>query len=216
MFNSAVDQSSKEDPMMFPVAFVKSSVDQRNSSTALRTDLGPSASSFRKFRMRMSTCVLFAVVMIGCHLSFGQTAQTQRAKGFLDNDQNARNVLSFIHLYADYHGHEFLRETGVKDGDGNPVPGQVALVYRYHWEDDGVTDVAFFVDQSGTIVGTWLGNDNGVLSQPFALANLSIQVLGRMVINSDDKMSQNDRELAIKLVDQADARGLMNLWLRMQ
>jgi hypothetical protein len=196
--------------------FVKSSDGQLDSGRSVRIVQGRHSISSKKGVAGMRGCLLFAILMLLCHLSVGQAVQIQRAKSFLDNDQNASSILSFIHLYADYHGHEFLGETGVKDSSGNSVPGEVALIYRYHWEDDGVTEIGFFVNQSGTIVGTWLGKDNGVFSQPFALANLSIQVVGRMVINSDDKMSATDRELAVKLVDNADARGLLNLWLRMQ
>jgi hypothetical protein len=137
----------------------------------------------------------------------------QRAHNFLQDRQNATSILSFLHFGASYRGHELTKIEGVVDSAGNRVDGDFALVYRFHWEDDGVTDVIFFCNGRGQIYDSQIEYSNGVISTPFALANISIQFVGRLVINSDDKMSESDRELAIKLIDKADARGLLNLWL---
>ena len=140
----------------------------------------------------------------------------ERAHTFLQDRQNAIDILSFLHFGAAYNGHQLERVVGVVDGDGNPVEGKFALVYRFHWADDGVTDIAFFCNGKGQIYDSQIERSNGQISTPFAFANLSIQLVGRLVVNSDKKMSDADRKLAIKLIDQADAHGLLNLWLALQ
>ncbi|HVU44883.1 MAG TPA: hypothetical protein VHD85_02090 [Terracidiphilus sp.] len=148
--------------------------------------------------------------------SYDNDTGIQRAYSILQNRQNATDILSFVHFGATYNSHEYLQTRSVVDGSGNPIDGDFALVYRFHWEGDGVTDIAFFCHSSGQIYKSQIVRTNALLSQPFALANLSIQMVGRMVVNSDDRMSNSDRELAIKLIDDADAHGLLDLWLTMQ
>lgn len=175
-------------------------------------------------RFRKGLSIWFAVVLLAwCAIvlsascAYGQSNSAyERVRGILDKQQNGQSILEFVHFGADYHGHTFLHETSVNDKDGNDVPSERAVIYRYYWEDDGVTDIAFFYDARGNIVGSYIVKTNAGWSQPFVFANLSIKVVGRMVVNSDDKMSDADRKLALELIDRADAQGLLNLWLRIQ
>ena len=51
---------------------------------------------------------------------------------------------------------------------------------------------------------------NAVLNQPFVLADAAIKLLGSAVIEANkDKMSEGERRLVQKLVDEADARVLL-------
>jgi len=204
--------------MTSPFAFARASRPASLKLNLKSTPLRSAAGSERVLRMAVVAVMLAILSALSLPLqAWGLDAGSyQTARAFLDSKENATSILDFVHFGADYHGHEFLKETGVNDGYGNPIPDQVALIYRYHWEDDGVTDIAFFVNQDGKIVGTSIVSTNAELSQPFFLANLSIQVVGRMVINSNDQMTDADRRLALKLVDDADAHGLLNLWLRLQ
>ena len=189
------------------------------SNTALDSNRPGYVARFRKGLPIYVAAVLLACFTIGLSSAraFGQSDSAyQRVRSILDKQQNGQSILEFLHFGADYHGHMFLEESSVNDRYGNDVPSERALVYRYHWADDGVTDVAFFYDARGNIVGSSIVKTNAVLSQPFGLANLSIKVVGRMVVDSDDKMSDADRKLALELIDDADAHGLLNLWLSTQ
>ena len=160
---------------------------------------------------------LLPVALCAIQPAVGQTnVAYNSARSFLDSRENATSILEFVHFRADYRGHRFLRATQVVDEQGNLISGEFALVYRYFWADDGWTDLAFFCDSFGQVLSARAIATNAVISQPFALANLSIEIVSRIVVNSDDKMSDSDRRKAIELIDQADANGLLNLWLRLQ
>jgi len=162
----------------------------------------------------LAICLLMSIPAHAA--SYDSDAGVQRAYNFLQDKQNATSILSFVHFGTTYGGHKYTETRTVVDGSGNTINGDFALVYRFYWEDDGVTDIAFLCHPSGQIYKSQVVYTNAQFNQPFMLANLSIQVLGRMVINSDDNMSNSDREFAVKLIDDADAHGLMDLWLTLQ
>ena len=162
----------------------------------------------------LAACLLMAIPARVA--AYDSNAGVQRAYNFLQDRQNATDILSFVHFGATYNSHEYVETRNVVDGSGNTIYGDFALVYRFHWENDGITDVAFFCHPSGQIYKSQVVWTNAKFARPFVWANLSIQIVGRMVVNSDNNMSDSDRELAIKLIDDADAHGLLDLWLTMQ
>lgn len=174
----------------------------------------------RPRNLRIVLLSMLFVMLAALSLSRPALGQTETAynlaRSFLDTRQSASSILDFVHFGADYRGHQFLHATQVVDRNNNVIAGEFALVYRYYWADDGKTDLTFFCSPSGQILEARVTSTNAVWNQPFALANLSIQVVGRMVVNSDHNMSDEDRKEIIELVDRADAQGLLNLWLRMQ
>jgi hypothetical protein len=137
------------------------------------------------------------------------------AQSVLDNRENAVTILNYLHFGSDFKGYKYLDYFNVYDSNGNPV---TALVYRYYWENDGdYTDVIFYCNQAGTIYATKVRKTTAILNQPFLVANLSIQILGNALIESNkDSMSPADLDAARRLVRAADAQGLLNLWLRLQ
>ncbi len=138
----------------------------------------------------------------------------QRAASYLSIRETGEGILNFVHMGADYHGHTYLRTNNVVDRDGYRVPGHFALVYRFHWEDDGVTDLAFLCNERGGIYDVQVTYTNAVLNQPFLLANAAIQILGNLVIdNYKDRMSREQLRLAHEFVDHADSKGLLELAL---
>jgi hypothetical protein len=145
-----------------------------------------------------------------------QTAQDNAGR-FLRTEDRGKESLSYIHFGADYHGHEYLRTVSVLDGQGSPIPGQFALVYRFNWEDDGITDVAYLCDASGYVYKVQIMSTNAVLSQPFVLANAAIKLLGNAFIQANkDKMSELERKVVQELVDKADAKGLLEWSLQFE
>lgn len=134
------------------------------------------------------------------------------ADSFLRTPERGRDILSYIHFGADYHGHRYLRTLAVEGSSDD-----FALVYRFKWEDDGVTDAAFLCNRYGVVYEVRIVYTNAILSQPFLLANASIKVLGHTLINLyRDKLSDEDQRQLHKLVNDADAKGLLEWSLRLQ
>ncbi len=112
---------------------------------------------------------------------------------------------------------EYVETLPVFDRAGNRIEGNFKLVYRFRWEDDGATDVAFVCDAKGNLYAVQVVRTNAVLSQPFVLADAAIQVLGNLAIEANkDKMSPRERKLVQSFVDNADAHGLLEWSLRFQ
>lgn len=132
-----------------------------------------------------------------------------KAHAFLKTEARGREVLSFVHSGADYHGHKYVETI--------PVDYGFALVYRFWWENDGITDVAFVCDPGGNLSRVQIMSTNAFLSQPFLVANASIAVLGHSLIELyKDKLSDEDRRQLHDLVNKADAKGLLEFRLRLE
>ncbi len=140
-----------------------------------------------------------------------------RAHEFLEPAKRGRDVLSYLHFGARYRGHEYVDTVAVKDSDGKRLAGHFALVYRFKWEDDGRTDVAFLCNAKGRVYEVQVVDTNAVLSQPFVLADASIKIIGNVLIEAyKDKLSDDDRKALQKLVDDADSHALLEWSLKVQ
>jgi hypothetical protein len=89
-------------------------------------------------------------------------------------------------------------------------------VYRFRWEDDGVTDIAFLCNSKGNVYGVQITKTNAMLQQPFMLADATIQVLGNAIISAmGDDLKDTQRTELQKLVDSANSRGLLTAYMRL-
>jgi hypothetical protein len=165
-------------------------------------------------------CAAIPLAMPQCS---AQTAEDSLSKAidsadrFLRTEDRGIESLGYIHFGANYHGHEYLRTVSVIDGQGSPIPGQFALVYRFKWEGDGITDVAYLCDASGYVYKVQIMYTNAILSPPFVLANAAIKLLGNALIQANkDKMSEFERKAVQELVDKADAKGLLEWSLKFE
>jgi hypothetical protein len=156
---------------------------------------------------------LVFVLVLAAVSGFSQTAPIIKAATVIENTDNASTILKFLHFFSDYKGFQYLETDRVIDDYGQTISGRSALVYRFFCTDGDNTDVVFFVNQSGQIYQTKISRSTGV---PFLGANFSIQVLGHLVANSDDKMTAEQRQRANELVNKADAHGLMDFWLALE
>jgi hypothetical protein len=139
-----------------------------------------------------------------------------QASTYLDKRDVGKDVLSFVHFGADYKGHAFLNRCTVVDENGKAMPDKFALVYRFNWENDGVTDVAFFCDNRGAIYYVKVIKTNARLQQPFAMANMTIQVLGDAMIKAmGDNLKEQDRVELKRLIDTSDSHGMLMAYLRL-
>jgi hypothetical protein len=139
-----------------------------------------------------------------------------RAHNFLKTKQRGRDVLGFVHLGTRYKSHSY-KATHYVNRAGKRVPGHFALVYTFKWAEDGETNVGFLCDARGTVYQVQIVDTNAEINQPFAVADLAIKALGNLFIEAfKDELTQNDKKVIQKLVDDADARGLLELSLRFQ
>jgi hypothetical protein len=140
-----------------------------------------------------------------------------KADRFLRTEERGNETLSYVHFGADYHGHRYLRTDSVVGGDGRPVQGDFALVYRFKRRDDGITDVAYLCDSNGYIYKVQITYTNARWSPPFVMANAAIKVLGNAFVQANkDKMNEFERRIVQKLVDDADAHGLLEWSLKLE
>lgn len=135
-----------------------------------------------------------------------------RAHDFLKSSNRGKGVLSFVHFGAEYKGHTFKETRNVQN-----KPGHFALVYQYNWESDGVTKLAFLCDSDGKIYSVQVLSTNAFLQQPYALANTSITVIGNLILEAfRDQMSKEDVQQVRQFVDNPNARGLLEMSLKLQ
>lgn len=140
----------------------------------------------------------------------------EKARGFLEVKERGGPVCDFLHFGSTYHGRNIDKDTmlrRVNGADGKTIPGAFALLYEYTWGDNGSTTVAFIFNAKGNFDDLRVLDTNaGPLNQPFALANLTIQVVGQSVfaILKDNKnVKPEDLKQIKQLVDNADAKGLL-------
>jgi len=138
-----------------------------------------------------------------------QTA-VEHADHFLGAPQHGKDMLGYIHFGASYRRHDYLRSVAFDNGG-------FALVYRFKWEDDGITDVAFLCGSRGYVESVQIEYSNGVLNRPFVLANLTITVVGNALLEAyQDKMTEDDRKFVQRMIDNADAKSLLEWSIRFQ
>jgi hypothetical protein len=140
----------------------------------------------------------------------------RHAKGFLDSAETGRYVLSFVHMGAQYDGND---DSGVRTvtRNGETVTGHFALVYDYSWEGDGNTQIAFLCDQRGDVYEVQILRTNAVLSQPYAVAKLSIDVLGNALLEAfKDNVSSSDRAQLQTMIRNADPKAILEMGLKLR
>jgi hypothetical protein len=179
---------------------------------------GPSAAR-QLARTRVASLAIALLAALAPYVRAGEESQqaVNDAHRFLAPAARGREVLSYVHFGARYDGHQYLRTVPVNDGNGRRVYGHFALVYRFRWEGDGITDLGYLCDSRGRVYGVQVMYTNAILSQPFFLANTAIKSLGNLLIDAfEEKMNTDERRLVRGLVDDADAKGLLEWSLKFQ
>jgi hypothetical protein len=125
-----------------------------------------------------------------------------KAAGYLDTRQAGVDVLSFVHYGATYRGHRMISVLGVTGRSAD-----TCLIYEFRWEDDGWTQVHFYCDGNGKVYAVQAGRTNAVLQEPWAMAKLAIQVIGRFLVEAVANDPQAKAE-AIRKIDAADVQGM--------
>jgi hypothetical protein len=139
-----------------------------------------------------------------------------RAKKFFDCADNARYVLGFVHMGASYDGSTYA---GVRPvvRNGETVSGQFAVVYDYAWQSDGKTRIAFLCNEQGDVYRVQILYTNATLQHPFAVAKLSIDVLGTAILEAfKNKMNETDRAQLQTLIKDSDPQAILELGLKLR
>jgi hypothetical protein len=129
-------------------------------------------------------------------------AAAARAQVYLDQRQAGVDVLSFVHYGAAYRGHRLIATQAI---EGRPA--DACLVYQFRWEDDGWTHVHFYCNGDGRVYAIQTGKTNAEFQQPWAMAKLAIQVIGRVLVEAVGNDPQAKAE-AVRKIDAADVQGM--------
>lgn len=164
----------------------------------------------------MSVRTLTAVALLALAGPFAATAAAEspkdRARRLLDDTGRAKAVLLFLHFGSSLDGHSFNRSGGV-----NNRPGHFYMEYEYNWRvgsDKGSTTLSFFFDGNGVFQGVQVDKTDAQFNQPFALANLSIKVLGEAVYEAlKNKMTDDQRRTLRRLIDDANSKKMLEFLL---
>lgn len=141
----------------------------------------------------------------------------ERADNFLKTTKRGEFITLFCHFGQKYLRHSRVKTMTVRDATGGTVAGHFALVYDIKASDSLDTQLAFLCDTKGNVYKCQVMASNGVVQKPFAMANVSIKLLGEGLYESlKDSLAEGDRKLFRRLVDDADANGLMILIMRVQ
>lgn len=147
-----------------------------------------------------------------------QIAQSSvdRAHKFLATAERGKAILGFVHFGASYKGHAYRAE---EKGQVVPLnqPGHFAMVYRFKWENDGLTDIAVDCDAQGSVYQVRVLSTNAILQQPYALANASISVVGNLIVEAfREKMTAQELQQVRGFIDNPNARALLEINLKLQ
>ncbi|MBI1248167.1 hypothetical protein GC197_10050 [bacterium] len=161
--------------------------------------------------LAVSLASIFAILDTAMAQDQAAISKTRR---FLETTTNARYVISFAHFGADFKQMDYLGTVDVKDRYGNKIPGEFALVYYYTWDAYGAghTKIAYLCDKNGNIEDVQVLSCDANVQRPFAMANVSIKLIGQIVIEAfREQMKPDELRKAQALVQAADSEGLLEM-----
>lgn len=172
--------------------------------------------------VKLAICLSFVVLgwMAGPAQSWGSDsvdpAAVKKAEKFLTQPARMRDIHSAVHFGTTLRKTQFVDARGIKR-NGKIVPDEFALVYRYHWDNDGVTDIGFLCDKNGNVFEVEVIKCNGDFQRPYVWANVSIKLVGELLFEAiKDNMDADQRAIMRLLIEEADAKGLMLFSLKLQ
>jgi len=166
--------------------------------------------------VRSLTAIALISLVVPAAMRAGSTEEAT-AKRFLEDDQRAKNITSFLHFGSAYKGSELRSSGPVTDRSGNVREGHFNLKYRYTWGDNDHTDVVFFFDDKARLYELQVKDSTAILNQPFLTANVSIKVLGAAIVAAfRDDLKEDDRKKLEQIIEKADAQELLTFTLKFQ
>ena len=140
-----------------------------------------------------------------------------RARRVADKRQVVKDVVEqVLQVGASFTRKSFRGVRVLADGEGQSTR-YFALDYRYRWNSDGWTDVAYICNETGQVTGLqvldWRAEDN---EAPFANAKANVAVFGAVLLKlaeNDPKFTPDDKAAVGELVDARDAQKLLTIYL---
>jgi hypothetical protein len=160
---------------------------------------------------------LFVVAAAPAASAQPDSGAVARARRTADKRQVAKDVVEqVLQVGASFTRKSFRGVRVLADGEGQPTR-HFALDYRYRWNSDGWTDVAFICNETGLVTGLqvldWRAEDN---QAPFANAKANVAVFGAALLKlaaSDPKFTSDDKAAVGDLVAARDAQKLLTVYL---
>jgi hypothetical protein len=166
---------------------------------------------------------LLTVSPLGAQPARAQSARKVQGKvDFLNAPKRGKQILGYLHFGGKYFDHEVIKAFRVTDRSGQELAGHVALKVVFDWETsfgDNSTTAVFFFDEKGDPYEVQCNpsDTTSIISQPFALANGAIQVLGNLMLAAfGDQMTAQEKADAQRAIDKQDARQLLVDALKVQ
>jgi hypothetical protein len=174
---------------------------------------------------RWAVLAVLILGLIGQAAQAGEPTSTalRRARQLCDFDvkaQSGREILSALHFGAKMVSCKSIGiAKKITDDSGREIYDQFALAYRWKWDAGGgvgTTDVVFyFKTDTGQFVDLAVDKTDAEFNQPFALANLSIALVGEVLYEAmKDDMTDADKRIFRALIDRADTKALLEWSLR--
>jgi hypothetical protein len=133
-----------------------------------------------------------------------------KAHSYLIAGKKGQEVLSFVHMFASYKGHELINSRNLGDG-------AFSLIYRYYWNDDDHTEIEFVCNPEGYVTGVNVLSSSALFQQPFLVSRSVVRALGAALLSAEgDKMSAADKAAIQRIIDRADTKALLEATLLME
>jgi len=140
-----------------------------------------------------------------------------RARRVVEKRQVVKDVVEeVVQVGASFTRKSFRGVRVLEDGERQPT-SYFALDYRYRWNADGWTDVAYICDETGVVTGLqvldWRADDS---EAPFANAPANVAVFGAALLKLaaiDRTFTPDDKAVVVELVTAHDAQKLLTLYL---
>jgi hypothetical protein len=143
--------------------------------------------------------------------------QVSRAQGFLAGGGRPKAILFFMHPTAEYRDMQYLKQTGVVSGTGLERPGWFCLHYRFRWKsglfgDENTTEFRAFFNDRGRLAEIQAGPTSS-FAGPFTATNIVMAAVKDEVLKNV-KGDNNKERIVRRLIEDADARGLLTFLLQ--
>ena len=158
---------------------------------------------------------LVVVVASPAALAQPDPGAVARARRVVDKRLVVKDVVERVLQVGASLTRKSFRGVRVLEDAGRQPTRYFALDYRYRWDADGWTDVAYICNETGLVTGLqvldWRAEDH---EAPFANANVA--VFGAALLKlaeTDAKFTPDDRAMVGDLVSARDAHRLLTVYL---
>ncbi len=168
----------------------------------------------------MATGIIAALAIVAAApaaLAQPDPGAVARARRVVDKRQVVKDVVEQVLQVGASFTRKSFRGVRVLEDAGRQPTRYFALDYRYRWDADGWTDVAYICNETGLVTGLqvldWRAEDH---EAPFANANANVAVFGATLLKlaeADARFTPDDKSAVGELVNARDAQKLLTVYL---